>query len=373
MQVSIFRTVAEVLPFKADWDRLAVHETLYVAPFEELISSISREGTNFRFIVAHDGGQVSALACFVLWRNMRVYWFSQIRLFTIKVPTAGLYGSQLLGGADAATAGSMLQAILAEPMAKIVDFGEIPIASGLCEAARSYRRRMILHDNDRNCTRRLLSLAEGFQAYLARLRGSTRKAVQRDRRLFERLSPAWRHFETFEEAALFLRDAAPLSKQTYLAGMGIALEDDAATRARFAALAQAGRLRAYIAYVDGIPRAFAWGDISHDVFYFRMTGYDPDFRKHCAGTAILFHALEDLAQEPACARFDFGVRDLDYKERFGTIVIPCTGLSLARWSSPSAVFATMAGRVLDGLKGMSSRLLGGARLARIRRKLRGQS
>lgn len=370
VEVTMCRTVQEVVPFAASWAGLAQGNALYVPPFEDLLAAIRQPDADFRFVAVSRGATLQALACLFLWQGERTIWLSQLRLFSLKVPMAGLFGGTIAGSLDEQGGQALLAAILAEPKAGLIDLGDTPIDGGLYRAAKALGRGLSVHDNPRGATRRALPLTDGIAPYLASLRPSTRKAVLRDCRLFERLSPSFRSFCAPDEVETFLRDAAPLSQRTHQVKLGVKLEDDEAHRTRLRALADAGRLRACIAYVDGTPCAFAWGDLSHGTLYFRMTGYDPEMRRHCAGTAILFHLLETLGADPACRFFDFGVRDMDYKARFGTIVIPSTALSIARWSSPAACFALTIERMMDGLKDKGAALLGGATLARIRRAMR---
>lgn len=370
VEVTIYRTVQQVEPFAPAWADLAQRGPLYVPPFDDLLDAIRQPGADFRFIALAQSSQIEALVCLFLWQGERTIWLSQIRLFRLKVPMAGLFGGTIAGTVDRQSGDALLAAILAEPKAGLIDLGDTPIDGGLYQAARSLGRGQSVHDNPRGATRRALPLADGIAPYLTSLRASTRKAVQRDCRLFERLKPTFRSFSTPDEVESFLRDAAPLSQRTHQVKLGVMLKNDEAYQAKFRALAEAGRLRACIAYVDRNPCAFAWGDLSHGTLYFRMTGYDPEMRRHCAGTAILFHLLETLGADPACRVFDFGVRDMDYKARFGTIVIPSTSLSIARWSSPAACFALNIERLMDRLKDKGAALLGGATLARIRRAMR---
>ncbi len=369
-ELKVLKSANAVAPYCDSWAELAAGEMLYVPPFSELVSAISRPDANFRFMVAEKDGRPIALACFLLWRGERTFWLSRIRLFRLRVPMAGLFGHIVVGNPDAEGARLMLKALLTEGEAGLIDLGDVPIEGGLSKAASTLGFGSSVHRNPRGATRRALSLTDGIEAYLTGLRPSTRKAVLRDCRLFGRLDPTFRSFNSAEEVVPFLVDAAPLSMATHQASIGVTLANDEPTRAKFSELARQGRLRAYIAYVDGKPCAFAWGDLSHGVLYFRMTGYDPAFRKHCAGTAMLFHMLRQLGEDPACQRFDFGVRDMDYKERFGTIVIPSATLSIARLTSPAAFVTMMLERMLDGLKAAGASLLGGGRLSKIRRVMR---
>lgn len=374
MQLTVHRTIQEVRPYAEAWARLVAQETGYAPAFEDLLAELSPVGSDFRFMAVRDGEEIRALACFLLWRGNRTFWLSEQKLFSIGVPMTALFAestgaSAMLGNPDSAMAAMMLRAILADPKTGWLELGDIPAGSGLHQATRTLGWRALVQDDDRGATRRLIPLADGFAAYFASLRTSTRKAVQRDCRLFERLSPEFRTVTAPEDVAHFLREATDIRNRTYQTRIGTPFHDDDETRARLIMLAQAGRLRGYMAYVDGMPSAFAWGDVSNDVFYFRMTSYDPELRKSCAGTAILFHVLRDLADGRHCAHFDFGVRDMEYKERFGTIAIPYTVVSIARWTNPPALLAFTADFILTRIKALLDRILSPRQLSRIRRLL----
>jgi hypothetical protein len=70
-----------------------------------------------------------------------------------------------------------------------------------------------------------------------------------------------------------------------------------------------GSCRAYILYIEGIPRAF-WNDVAYGkTFFTGATGTDPDFSEHRLGTFLLTKAFEDLCQNDRVEQVDFGLGD----------------------------------------------------------------
>ena len=47
-----------------------------------------------------------------------------------------------------------------------------------------------------------------------------------------------------------------------------------------------------------------------------LTGYDPDLREYVPGTLVLFRLVDELIRE-GVRKFDFGLGDAHYKQRYG--------------------------------------------------------
>jgi CelD/BcsL family acetyltransferase involved in cellulose biosynthesis len=88
------------------------------------------------------------------------------------------------------------------------------------------------------------------------------------------------------------------------------------TLKRFRLEAAHNRLRAYVLYLHGQPKAFWIGIVYEGVFHAGYTGYDPDLRDHELGTLLFVFMVDQLAGE-AVKKFDFGLGDALYKQRFG--------------------------------------------------------
>ena len=362
--------LAAIQAHAADWDRLAAAMPLYIPSLADATPLLDDPAIRLRLAGVQRGGTVACLMLFVVGRGPRGYWLGGRRLFSLSLRTARLFGPAAVGEASAAEVAAMFALVEAAGAIDLFTLDDLadagPLYPALAAGAVPGPRRLSQH----NAARRLIDLPETMAGYWAMLRSNTRKTAQRDRRYFEALAPTYRLYRGRDAIDAFLPAAAALSARTYQQDIGLGLADTPAQRAQFARLAAADRLRCYLAFVGDVPVAFAWGDVSHGTFYFRMTGYDPDHGRHQAGKGMLFHVIEELIVSRAAQRFDFGVRDMAYKERFSTRSVAAAHVLLGRWRRPRGLAAIAADRSLDAAKALAQRGLSGERLRRWRRRLR---
>ena len=353
------------------WDLLAAAEPISCPTFSDLNRRISNPEQRFVLITVTDGTIARALGCFLIEQSMRGYWLGEKRLFNIPMRSATLFGTSILGQPEQQLAALVLQDAMRGSSSDVIVANDVPVESGTYRAIEGLGWRKPSYSSTRKGTRHLIPIPATIDDYLATLRPSTRKATLRDLKIFAKLSPAYSVFASVEEADAFLTRAYRLSERTYQAGIGYGLKQDEQFRTHFLTLAAEGRMRAYLATVDGQDCAFAWGDVSHGIFYFRMTGYDPEFAKANAGKAILFFVLQDLVDSRLCASFDFGTLDMPYKSRFGTMTVECAGAIIGDWRRPKSVFIIALDAAFNALKTLLTRIVGGDRLQRLKRRLRG--
>ena len=363
-------TRAEILSFSAVWDQLAALQMQYVASFSDLHEYLEDPSVETRLIGARDRHGVTALAIFLIYDRVQTFWLGEKPV--VRVPTRGatLFGSASLGTADATVATAMLKRIAADRSIDMISFADIPQSDYFYEAVVSGAWHGPVNISRHRTTRRLAQLPPTMDEYWATLRPTTRKAGLRDLKMFDKLGPTYRVFATPEEASEFLERAASLSAVTYQQKLGFGVEDTPRTRQNFVRLASEGRFRGYLASIDGADVAYAWGDISHDAFYFRTTGYDQALAKYSPGKAILFAMMRDLIDQQVVRTFDFSGRDMDFKERFSTTAMPCANFVIARWSKPRGIIAVALDKTLDASRTIAPRLLGADRVERLRRALR---
>ena len=354
----------------SDWDRLAAAMPLYIPQLTDTATLRQDPAVALRLVGVRRHGVVACLALFVIGPAPRGYWLGGRRLFSLTLGTARLFGPAALGTATAAEVAAMIDLVGAGGGIDLFSFDDIadagPLYAAVVDGAIAGPRRV----SHFSTARRLIDLPATMADYWASLRASTRRTAQRYLRLYEQVGPAHRLYTGQDAIDLFLPAAAALSARTYQAGMGFGLVDDAATRARFARLAGDGRLLCYLALVAGEPAAFLWGDVSYGTFYFRATGYDPALTKHRVGKGLLFHIIQDLIDRRAAARFDFGIRDMAYKEQFSTRSVDGAHVLLGRGRRPRGLVAITVDRGLDALKATLTRSLSGDRIRQLRRRLR---
>ena len=371
MTVHIISKISEFARFQHQWDLLAGGEFRFFPQFTDVYDYCLTNGRQFRLIVAEREQAVQAIACFVLGKARRGIWLGERRVLDLPVNQAVLQGSAMLGAPDATLAAAMLDLILTDPEVDLVELGDVDKASGLYAAARQWRWKWLKRETEWRTVRRMIVLPATFRDYLASLRSHTRKGVTRDQRIFAKLDPEFRVMTRPGEMGQFLADATRLGDKTYQAGAAFGIDASDWRRHMLETKAEHGKLVAFLAYVNGNPCAFCWGEISYDVFYFRHTGYDPAYRRYCPGTAILLNVIEHLITNRICARFDFGIRDMPYKERFATHSIACANIVLANCLRPSAALVVALERLIASAKPLLLRLVGGpAGLQKIKKIMR---
>jgi hypothetical protein len=358
--------------FAADWDRLAALEPVYTPTFSDVRALFADPQVAFRLVGVSDTEGVRALGLFVLHAGTREYWLGEIRLLRLPVRSASLFGGNFLGAPDRTTAAAMIDRALDGLPIDLLVLDDLPTSSGLHALAKSGEAgvtRLSYHNTDR----RLIALPATMDAYWAGFRSKTRRTALADLRSFERLKPHYEIFTGSNAIDDFLPRAAALSTRTYQNRIGQGLINTPHVQRHFARLADEGRLFCYLASVDGAAAAFGWGEIAHGIYYYRVTGYDPNLAGASAGKGILFYMIRDLIERKCCHSFDFGIRDMDYKHRFATVTVPCAHVLIARSKRPRGRVAIGLDRSLDFVKTTLPRWIGRERLRRIKRLLRGRS
>jgi hypothetical protein len=361
----------ELFRLASTWDRLASREDQHIPTFSDLTDVIARNSAGVHLVGLRNGSEISSLAAFLIYNTRHRFWFGESEILRLPMKVASLYGCGLMGEADLRSAEAMLKLVAADKSIDAIMLPEIAqsnifyelVAGGGWGAPSSVSRYRM--------TRRLAELPPDVSAYWGSLRSSTRKAGLRDRRMFERLSPDYTIFTTPAAATEFLPRAQRLSSRTYQHHLGFGIENTPVMRHELTRLAQEGRLRCYLASVDGVDVAYAWGNISHGVFNFRMTGFDPRLARYSPGKAILVRVIEDLIETRSARTFDFSGRDMEFKERFSTRSVECASVILARWRAPRGVAAVAIDRSFNIPKKVAQLLFTAGQLNRLKRILRG--
>jgi CelD/BcsL family acetyltransferase involved in cellulose biosynthesis len=341
-----------------------------VPSFTDVLSVVTDPSVSLRVAALQDGDDITALALFVVCDTVRRFWLGEKVIARMRLRTATLFGSASLGTADTETSAAMLRSIASDRSIDLLVFADVPQTDYLYQTVTAGGWRGPKAISHHRAARRLAVLPASMDEYWASLRPSTRKAGLRDLRMFERLGPVYQVFTTPDEVMAFLDRAATLSAHTYQQQLGVGLENTERMRLHFARLAGEGRLRCYMASIDGADVAFVWGDLSHGKLYFRTTGFDPAFARYSPGKAILLAVVRDLIETRAATTFDFSGRDMDFKERFSTATLPCANFVLSRWWQPRGVIAVALERAFAELRTLAPRLLGDKRLTQLKRVMR---
>lgn len=107
-----------------------------------------------------------------------------------------------------------------------------------------------------------------------------------------------------------------VAAQTYQRALGSGFANDEEHRQRFHLLNNQGALRIQILKIDGQTQAFWIGSVYKEIFYSYETGYAQSLRDYEIGTLVFVNMVNNLSKE-GVKRFDFGLGDAIYKQRFG--------------------------------------------------------
>lgn len=348
--------VFDPMTIAEEYRRLASRALYWVPDFTDFVEYWARFEEPKLLALARTNGRLTGLASFSAFTLPWAIFLGGNRAIRIPMTQAGLFGGSVLGSFNDGFAREVIHRVFRDLRFDMLALANLPLGNGLSEALLRGGFRKPRSVTRRRTARRLIILPDNYDDFLGSLRRSTAKAVVRDQMMFSRLAPTYRVSTEEEHVADFVAQAAAVSSITGKTERGAGgVVDTPATRQHLRKLAQHGRLRAYLASVDGRPVACAWGDISHGVFYFRDTAYDPAFARYSPGRAMLLYAVADLIQARARV-FDFGVIDFNYKARLSNHSAEAANVYMAsalRVRGWSAVTLQMAA---DRAKALADRL-----------------
>lgn len=342
---------------EADYRRLALQSSFWIPPFSDFVQYWARTEEPKLLALAHVNGRLTGFASFSAFALPWTIFLGGNRTIRIPLVQAGLFGGSVLGTFNDRFASEIITRLFRDLRFDMLALANLPLKNGLSEG---FLRSHVAGPRSvatRRTARRLIILPGCYGEFLESLRASTAKAVRRDQRMFGRLAPMYDVITTEEQIPQFVIEAAAVSSITQKTERGAGgVADTPVMRERLRNLAQQGRLRAYLARVDGKAVACAWGELSHGVFYFRDTAFDPAFKRYSPGRAILLHAVADLIDAGARV-FDFGVIDFEYKARLSNHSVESANVYIARTSSPRGWLAVTLQMAADWVKALAHRRL----------------
>jgi hypothetical protein len=333
------------------WDRLNEQELRSVPSFAELRLRL-QAGAKFRILVALDNAQIVNIAIFIYRDRFKRFEVATRKLFELPVEEVSLFGANVAGRPDEDITRQFFQVIIDAGGFDVIDVGDILVDSALYKVVTSLRRDFVAwHIMREQQIRWMIELPRSFDDYFSSLRATAKPRISRGLRRFEKAAPEFRVTQRPEDVETFLRDAEVVSRLTYQWTLGYKTADTAAMRSRLTHLAKNGNLRAYIAYIEGKPCVFAWGDLSHRTFGFRATGYDPHYRAMSPGTALIMHIVRDLIENTDCEVFDFlAGGETGYKSRLSTVGLACARMQVAQISRPYPLLIVLIDKTINCAK-----------------------
>ena len=325
----------------ADYRLLAQQSDIYFPDFAEFRAYWNKADEPKMLALAREGTALTGLACFSTFRLASEFSLGGSRQIRIPMAQAGLFGGRVLGSFSEAASREVFRRLFHTLSFDMLTLDDLPGGNGLYDYAMQGAVGRLRSVSHRKTTRRVLALPESYDSLIAALKPSTAKAIRRDRKLFDRLSPVLDIIASADGVAGFLSEAAAVSRRAGKPGSAAGgIEDTPAMREWLHTLAEQDRLRAYLVRSGERVVACAWGDIANGVFYFRATTFDPEFGKYTPGRAIMLDVFEDLIALGTVRVFDFGIRDFPYKERFANRSFPAASIRIARrksWRGQTAV------------------------------------
>jgi len=348
MEIVSYNNCAELGAVEDVWERLGEQGLFFVPSFSELRHQLETSGYKFRLVVAVDNSKITAIACFIYENGKKDYRVGKRKLLHLPVRVVSLFGSCVLGQPSESVIREFFHHVIKEGDFDLINVGHIFVDSPVYNAVTNLHGAISWRVARKEKHWWLIRLPGSFYEYLASLREKTKVHLIRDCHKFERKDPDFRVMQLPEDIDIFLRDAETISRLTYQWNLTFGICNDESTRQHLGRLAKNGTLRCYITYLQGRPCAFGWGELSHRKFYFRQTGFDPQYRKLSPGTALIMRMIQDLIENTDCDVFDlqWGGKD-GYKSRFGTVSLRTAAIQVAQIYKPYALLICALDQTLN--------------------------
>jgi hypothetical protein len=351
MQIVEYNSFSQLDNVGNAWDRLAKDDLFFVPSFSEFLHQTQANHLNFRMFAATRNSQIESIICFVEKDVRKFYHLGNKIIFSLPIKALTLFGSCVIGQASEDFIIQCFNTVVREGHFDLINVGRIFLDSPLYRAIKSLHNAIAWRVARKEQSWWLIRLPDSFDEYMSSLRETTTRHLSRDFRKFERATPELLIMTRPEEVDPFLRDAAEISRRTYQWDLDYGIRNDESTRQQFMRLTADGKLRCYISYLDGQPCAFGWGELTLGKFYFRQTGYDPQFRRLSPGSALILTIIRDMIENTDCRVFHFQWGGEDgYKARFGTEGHACTSMQVAQIKRPYSLLIIVLDQVFNVFK-----------------------
>ena len=379
MDITVATTPAEIDAVSAYWDEMSIESPHAGRALSTLVLQASSHEARPHVILIRDGDRQPILVVgrverrpmhvrvgYRTLRSMPARW--------LQVVPGGVVGAS--SPSDCDTVVTSLCASLRRGAADILVLSKVELDGPLHRAALThlawYRRGHATTPLKRHRS----DLSQGFEKFLAaRSRGTRWRLRRRLKKLDEatgdREKMAVRRIGPGDgvDGAVKLLDS--IATRSYQRGIGVGFVDDELHRALMAWAVADGPYRVWVLYIDGAPVAFVNGVLHDRTFFLFETAFDPSAAVDEPGAILLARVLEELAAEPDVDSFDYGFGDAQYKQ----------SLSDASWDEvdvvgfaarPRALYLNLVSTTVAAAVSTTKRLLGGERVARLRRRRRAE-
>jgi hypothetical protein len=317
MQVKVYSSAAELEQVRASWHLLQCHPNSDLDHFL-LVCDLRSNILCPCVIAVWDGDQCR---CIVAARRERIRVHPSIgyaRLPGVNAHALTIIHGGILGTLNAEAGQQLartLHALLKDGYADLAQISFLAEGASLWHHLHETRLRLTQHPWS---THRQLTLKPDPGFLLKKMRSKHRTWIKRKEKELNLAHPAqvsWTWHSVISNLDDLCRKMESVAHATYQRGLGAGFANDQETRSRLALAARRGQLRVFILEIGGLPKAFWLGDVYGDAFHSAATGYCPEVRPFEVGTLIFLRMIDKLSEE-GVARFDFGLGDAKYKERF---------------------------------------------------------
>lgn len=224
-----------------------------------------------------------------------------------------------LGPFEADLMSARIKQFLADRDVDVAVFSGLAEGSPMFASIRAMGRRVLGVANPRWAEHRELALQSRPGFLVQAMKSKHRSWARKKTREFESAFAGrigWRWHAHIDDVAPLCRQMEEVAARTYQRGLDAGFKDDQEHRERLSLFARQGTLRIMILEIDQRPAAFWLGVLYRGTFHSEATGYLADLREHEVGTQIFICLVDELIKE-GVVRFDFGLGDAPYKQRFG--------------------------------------------------------
>jgi hypothetical protein len=321
MEVSVIATLDKLDRLQSFWEIAQVHPNADLEHFR-LVCEMRPEVIRPHVVVVGAPEQPSALLVCRLEHYQFVPSIGYLRPVKVngRVLT-GLYRG-LIGDASEAQATLLIQHLLAFLRAGEADavyLHHVADTSVLMSAFLSSAPRLWSQKKAVSSEHWTFDLPKQVGEFTQRMRSKRRAWLRRKERELDTQfagTVVWTWNRSFESIPKLCAELETVACRTYQRGLGAGFHNDEEHRKRFELCASRDQLRLQLLHLNGELQAFWVGVVYKGTFYSWATAYNADIREYEPGNLLFQRMVDELVRE-GVEKFDFGLGDAFYKQRFG--------------------------------------------------------
>jgi CelD/BcsL family acetyltransferase involved in cellulose biosynthesis len=320
-RIAVARTIDEVEALRALWAQLPVENM--DADIDHFLTVVRHRREVLRPHVIHiqrpDAGDllvVARLEDFRLEATIGYRAVARPRVRALFVAFDGIVGAAT--EADYASALAALQQPLREGEADVIVLPKLPLDGPLARAARAAAGRLRL-DLSEDPVGHWTLATPSYAEFLAARASKTRRNIKYYRNRAEREHPdlevtRYEDVADVDEIAALMEQVAV---KTYQHGLGAGFGSSELDRPLLELGLRQGWVKVWVMRIDGAPAAFWHGIGYRGTFHADFTGYDPAYSGVRVGNVLAAQMIQEVADDPAITRLDWGHGDAEYKRIYG--------------------------------------------------------